>query len=200
MVTAGRAPFFPPEGQLKRHRHKVRTAQLRRHLIDHGISRCPQTGKEISEAGISILEIVQLLLHVALRIPAHKAVQLLLLHSGKATLRQYVPGHVFQQEMQKCADLRRVKGGGLPWSCPEAVLHEVSKMARAHPLQPGGRHGDPISIQRPDRPPGQPPPPQGRRPLHGRQTPGKGGRPGEIRHSGPPGALARPSRSRQQGC
>ena len=158
------------EGQFKFQRDKIRMPQLLCHLVYDGVSGVPQTGKQVLEPGVSPLKIVQLLLHIQVDVFPHQLVQLFVIHCREAAHAQHIPGDVFQQKVEKGADLRRVKSRRGPGPRLQTVLHEVRKMAGAHPLQPGGGHGHPVAVQRPDGTAGQSAPLDGRRPLHSRQT------------------------------
>ena len=158
------------EGQLKFQGDKVRMPQFLCHLVDDGIGRVPQTGKEILKPGVSLPEIVQFLLHIQVNVVPDQLMQLLVIHRREASHAQHIPGDVFQQEVEESADLRRVKGSRGPGLRLQAVLHEVGEVAGAHTLQPGGGHGHPITVQCPDSAPGQTAPLDGRCPLHGCQA------------------------------
>ena len=135
--------------------NKIGMAQLFRHLVYDGVGHIAQAGEEVPEAGIFLLEVVQLLLHVKVNIFAHQGVEVFLLHPGKAAPAQHLRCDVFQQEVQESADLRCVKGRRPTGLCPQAVLHEVGKMAGAQPLRPGGGHGDTLAVKGLDRRPGK---------------------------------------------
>ena len=126
------------EGELKGQGHEIRMAQLPGNLVDDGIGRPAQPGEEVAEPGIAVPEVVQLPLHILLDIPAHQGVESLVLHRGKAALFQHVPGDMLEQIVEEGADLRRIKSRRFPGLCPQAILHEIGKVAAAQPLQPGG--------------------------------------------------------------
>ena len=168
------------EGQFEFQRHEIRVPQLLRHLVDDRVGGVPQAGKEIPEPGIPPLQAVELLGLVFADVLPRQGVERLLVHLSKAAHGQHVPGDIFQQEVEEGADLGRVKGSRGPGLRPQAVLHEVGKMAGPHPLQPGRGHGDAVSVQRPDRRPGQGATLQRGCPLHGGQPVLKGGIFGEI--------------------
>ena len=141
---------LPAEGQLKSHGNEVGVPQFLRHLINDRIGRVPQPPEQVLEPGVPILEIVQLLRRILVDILPYKAMQPVIVHSGKAPLRQHVPRHVFQQIVQERTDLRRVKGRRFPRLRPQAVFHEIGKMAGADPFHPGRGHGDPPAVNSPD--------------------------------------------------
>ena len=147
-------------------------AQLPGHLVDDGIGRPAQPGEKVAEPGVAVPEVVQLPLHILLDVPAHQGVERLVLHRGKASLLQHIPGNMLQKVVQEGADLGRVKGRRFPGPGPQAVLHEIGKVAAAQPLQPGGRHGDLLPVQSPHRRPGQRAPLQRPCPVHGAQSNG----------------------------
>ena len=147
--------------------------QFLRHLINDRIGRVPQPPEQVLEPGVPILEIVQLLRRILVDILPYKAMQPVIVHSGKAPLRQHVPRHVFQQIVQERTDLRRVKGRRFPRLRPQAVVHEIGKMAGADPFQPGSGHGDPLAVNSPDGGRRQAAPPGSRRVLHSVQPPGR---------------------------
>ena len=122
--------------------------QFLRHLVNDGIGRGPQPPEKIPEPGTPVLEVVQFPGHVLVDILPYKAMQPVIVHSGKAPLRQHVPRHVFQQIVQERTDLRRVKGRRFPRLRPQAVFHEIGKVAGPQPFQPRGGHGDAFSINR----------------------------------------------------
>ena len=72
------------ERELKGQRHKIRVPQLLRHLVHHRVGHIAQAGKEIAEAGVPRLEVVELLLHISVDIGSDQGMELLLSHLGKA--------------------------------------------------------------------------------------------------------------------
>ena len=165
-------PVLPAEGQLKGHGNKVGVPQLLRHLVDDGVGGGPQPPEKIPEPGVPVLEVVQLPGHILVDILPHQLVQPVVVHGGKAPLGQHVPGHIFQQVMEKGADLWRVEGRRFPGLGPKAVLHEIGEVAGPQPFQPGGGHGDAFPINRLHSRRRQPAPTGVRRPCHGIQAAG----------------------------
>ena len=155
------------ESQLEGHRDEIRVAQFLRHLVDDSVGVGPQTVEQIPEPGGTVLKIVQLLFRVLVDVLSGQAVKFFVIHHGKAALSQHIPGDIFQQIVEKRADLGRVEGGRFPGLGPQAVLHEVGKVAGAQPLHPGGGHGDPLSVNGPDRGGRQTASPGRSSPLHG---------------------------------
>ena len=147
---SGQRSVLPSEPQFEGHGDKIRVAQFLRHLVNDSVGVGPQTVEQIPEPGGTVLEIVQLLFRVLVDILSGQAVKFFVIHRGKAALPQYVPGDVFQQIVEKRADLGRVEGGRFPGLGPQTVLHEVGEVAGAHPFQPGGGHGNPLSVNGPD--------------------------------------------------
>ena len=147
--------------------------QLLRYLVSDSVGCVSQPGKEIAEPGALPLQIRQLPGHIPVDVFPHQGMEFLLLHPGKAPQVQHIPGDIFQQVVEEGADLRRVKGRGSPGLCPQAILHKIGKVTRAHPLQPGGGHGGAFAVQRPHRSGGQRSPPQPGGPLHTCQPPGE---------------------------
>ena len=163
----GQCSVLPSEPQFEGHGDKIRVAQFLRHLVNDSVGVGPQTVEQIPEPGGTVLEIVQLLFRVLVDILSGQAVKFFVIHCGKAALSQHIPGDIFQQIVEKRADLGRVEGGRFPGLGPQAVLHEVGEVAGAHPFQPGGGHGNPLSVNGPDCG-GRQTAPSGRGgPLHG---------------------------------
>ena len=159
----------PPvaKGELEGQGDEIGAAKLLRRLVDDGVSGTAQTGKEIAEAGVPVLEVAQLLLDVLVDVFADEGVEGFLVHLGEAPQGLHVPGDPLQEEVEEGADLGRVKGGGGPGPGLEAVLHEIGEMAGANAFQPGGGHADALPIKGADGPGGQ-------------GAPGLGGGPGGI--------------------
>ena len=135
------------KAQLKGQGHKVRAAHLFGHLVDHGVGSGTKPGEQVAETGRLLLEILKLPGNIQVHVFADQLMKLPLPYFSKATPVQNLCSHMFQQVMEEGADLRGIEGGRSPWLCPQAVLHEIGKMAAAQTLRPGGGHGKPAAIK-----------------------------------------------------
>ena len=144
----GELPVLAAEAQLKGNGPEIRYRHLVGDVLHDGTGCLPQTGEQIPEPGALPGVAVDLRPGVLVHIVVYQLSQRRLVHLSVTAPVPHVTVHIFQQIVDECTHLRRLKAGAGALLGAQTVLHEVPEMAAFQPVDAGGGHGDVPSVQR----------------------------------------------------
>ena len=116
------------------------------------MDRPPQPPEQIAEAGLLPVQGADGLGDIVVHTLVHQGVELPFRQGGKPAPFRGRPGDVLHDIVEEGADLGGVQPGGPPLLGPEAVLHEVGKVAGFDLVDAAGGHAEGLAVQRAHRP------------------------------------------------